>query len=125
MGFLPPAELAQDQDIVAGLCQTLGDFDSALEYKTKAVANWEAVLGSDHHLITTHLNQLGVLYKKLDRHDEAVAAVRRRIELGASHGRALPPPETMDDHLTEHFFEGFEMVLKIPPSSNSNAAERF
>jgi hypothetical protein len=86
------------------------------------VANWEAVLGSDHHLITTHLNQLGVLYEKLDRHDEALAAVRRRIELGASHGRLLPPPETMEDHLTEHFYEGFEMVMKVP---HSHAAERF
>jgi hypothetical protein len=45
--------------------------------------------------------------------------VRRRIELGASHGRALPPPETMDDHLTEHFFEGFEMVKRIPPVPQS------
>jgi tetratricopeptide (TPR) repeat protein len=71
--------LAQDQDLVAGLCQMLGDFDQALEYKTEAVANWEAVLGPEHYLISAHLNQLGVLFQKLGRNDDAVATVRSGV----------------------------------------------
>src|SRR5262245_52347754 len=65
----------------ADACRVAGRYAESERYYRQALARTEEILGPDHVVASTILNNLGVLYKSMARFDEAEAAYRRAFAI--------------------------------------------
>ena len=101
------AELAPDNPLYlnqAGLmAQTLGNYDTAIEYYEKSLDSNLKILGPDHPEVATRWNNLGTAWQAKDEfgkareyYNKALAIVKKaglehRIQLFEKNIRSLPP----------------------------------